>query len=900
MEKEEWHLLSLPEAYRKLGSSEKGLSAKDAVERLKGGANVFSEEKHASWLTILTTQFSFVVLILIFSAGVSFWTGDTVEAVVIFIIVALIVALGFFQEFRAGREMEALKNLTPRRAKVLRDGKAVELEAREIVPGDVLLLERGNLVPADARLLSCNGLECDESALTGESTAVAKATATLSGSKAVSEQSNLVFAGTQVTSGNALALVVRTGRETEIGKVSTLLRDIGVDETPLQKKLKKLSKILSYIVLGICVIIFMVGLYHGQRMADALLLAVAVAVSGIPEGLPTIIAITLALGVKRMARRNVIIKRLPAVETLGTCTVICSDKTGTLTQNKMVVEKIFLSDKEFSISGQGFEPKGFFFFEGKKVDPRKHAGLTKIFEIGVLCNNSELTRREQDWAIDGEPTEGAFIVLAKKAGIEKGALHRKHPRIKEHPFDPVRKCMSTVHLVEKQPMVYSKGAPEVLLKKATHFFEDGTVKKMTSHAREMFLAKNEAYASQGMRVLGLAFKKHLSKRLELEHVESELVFTGLVAMRDPPGPNAKKSVELCKQAGTKVVMITGDNKITAQAIARDLGIWTEGDLILVGGELDKIDDERFLRMVERVTIYARTTPKHKLRIVDALQRKGHIVAMTGDGVNDAPALKKADIGIAMGKRGTDVAKEAAEMVIKDDNFSTIVVAIEEGRNIYSNIQKFMYYFLACNITEVMMIFIAIVLGMNPPLTALMILFINLIVGDFPALGLAVESSPAAIMHERPRSPKENVLSDYLMLKIAQVVPLMLLGTLGLYVWMIFQGAGLAKAQTVAFTALVFFELFHVFNAKAWHDSVFSLKTLQNVSINGGIIFSTLFLFLAIYLPPANLIFGTVPLSGKEFLIILAVAFTIVIVTEIQKTAINAEIRERERMLVKSG
>ena len=898
MEKEEWHSKPVEQVLVYLGSSEKGLPSDEASKRLKEkGPNIITEEKKVSAFGVFLRQFkNFIIYVLLFAAAISMIVGEKTEFFVILILISVIIIVGFLEEYKASKEMEALKNLTPRMARVYRDSRIIEILAKDVVAGDIISLDRGAMVPADARIIRCNNLNADESVLTGESVPVAKKEDAVKADATLAEQYSMVFAGSQITNGNALAVVVRTGKETEIGKISKMITEVKEEETPLQKRLNRLSKQISFGVLIVCVLILVIGLAKGQPWSQMLILAIAVAVSGVPEGLPTIIAVTLALGVKRMAKRNTIIKRLPAVETLGTCTVICTDKTGTLTQNRMTIEKIFTSDAEVHVTGTGFDPKGLFMFEGKAIDPTKNKTISKVIEIGVFCNNSDMKKKGEEWDIEGEPTEGAFIVLAKKAGVEKGVLHSRSPRIKEHPFDPVRKCMSTVHLVDKKPIVYSKGAPELLLDKAKFCLQNGIVKRIDSKFKERILEKNEEYARKGMRVLGLAFKEHKHKQYEIMHVESDLIFVGLVAMRDPPEPNAKESVRMCREAGTKVVMITGDNRTTAEAIARDLDIFSEGDLILEGHELERMDDGRFEKIAESVSVYARATPKHKLRIVQTLQKLGHIVAMTGDGVNDAPALKKADIGIAMGKRGTDVAKEAAEMIIKDDNFTTIANAIKEGRTIYANIRKFMYYFLACNISEVLLVFIAILLGMSPPLTAIMILFVNLITGDLPALGMSVEEAPKDIMKQKPRDPKESILSDYLLLKIAQVVPFIVLGTIMLYMWeIVIRHGTIERAQTIAFASLIFFELFHVFNAKSWDEASFSLKSLKNIYINAGIIYSALFGILVIFLPQAQKIFGTVSLSGFEIAVIIIVTSSIMFFNDIQKAAINAEIREREKM-----
>lgn len=887
----------IDELITKLNSHGKsGLTSSEARARLQRfGQNITAEERKVSVFEIFFRQFkNFIVYVLIFAAVISYLIGNVTECIVITAIIVFIIMLSFLEERKATREMEALKKLTPKKARVLREGKESEIIASELVPGDILVLQRGDIVAADAVLIEANLLKVDESTLTGESVTVDKVE-TQTGM--APNQQNIVLASSQVTSGDARCLVIRTGKETEIGKVSEMVRRLKVEETPLQKRLNKLGKQFSIGVLVICVLILLIGLARGQHINELLLLAVAVAVSGVPESLPAVTAVALAIGMKRMAKQNVIIKRLPAVETLGTCTVICTDKTGTLTQNKMVIDKIYTFDAEVNVTGEGFTPKGLFMREDEAIDPKLHKGLLKILEIGVLCNNSSLLLSGENWKIDGEPTEGALIVVAKKAGIDKADYHAKFPRIHEHPFDDERKCMSTIHIVKNKPIVYVKGAPELLVKKSSFYLEAGKVKPMSKKIMSDILEKTKEYASGGLRVIGLAYKEHSGTTL-VKHVESNLIFVGLASMRDPPQPSAYESVKQCKEAGIRVVMITGDNEVTALAVAKELGIFEHGNEFLTGAELDKMSDAEFQKIADEVTVYARTTPRHKLRIVEALQARGDIVAMTGDGVNDAPALKKADIGIAMGKCGTEVAKEASEMIIKDDNFSTIVTAIREGRTIYANIRKFIYFLLAGNFSEVTLILIAALLGVVPPLTPLMILFINLVTSDFPALGLCLEKPSKDIMKQKPRDPKEGILSDYLLLKIGVVVPWIILGTIALFMWeLVLRQGTIPKAQTMAFATLIMFELFHIFNAKSFDESVFSKKTFTNIALFFSFAFSALCTLVVIYWEPARYVFGTVALSASDWLAIIIMASMVVVWVEVQKSIINSEIRERQRMQI---
>jgi len=879
-----------------------GLTAEEAhLRQAKYGQNLGTKERSVSWFQILFRQFkSFIIYILLFADIISFFLGDHVEFYVITGIIAFIILLSFFEEYKATREMEALRKLAPQRTRVLRDGMEQEIDAADLVPGDIVLLKRGDVVPADARILEAVNLHVDESALTGESATVMKQEGVLRSETPLADRTNMLYASSHVMNGHARCVVTATGATTEIGKIASLVAGVKEEQTPLQKQLDRLGRQFSYGVIAVCIGIILIGLVRGQPWEGLLVLAVAVAVSGIPESLPAVIGVALAVGMKRMARQNALIKRLPAVETLGTCTVICTDKTGTLTQNKMVIEHVYLLGDELKVTGEGFRPEGLFFQNDVQIKPQSHSGLNKLIEIGTLCNNAELHEHKGEWRIEGESTEGALIVLAKKAGIDKVAFHKRHPRLHEHPFDADRKCMSTIHLINKKQVVYAKGAPELLLKKCAFVLQGTTIKKLTPLLQKQILAKNGDYAERGLRVLGLAYKEHKGVTRDLRTVEQGLIFVGLVSIRDPPEPSAKGSIAECEQAGIMVVMITGDNEITAKAIATELGIYHVGDRLLTGAELDKLDEDAFLDIVERITVYARVTPHHKLRIVETFQRAGHIVAMTGDGVNDAPALKKADIGIAMGRCGTEVAKEASEMVLLDDNFTTIVNAVREGRTIYDNIRKFVYYLLAGNFSEVILILIAALLGVLPPLTPVMILFINLVTSDIPAIGLCLEAPSANVMRQKPRNPKEGILNDYLFLKIGQVIPLIVLGTLALFMWeMTFRGGDLARAQTLAFATVIFFELFHVFNARSFEDTVLSRQMLSNFLLFAGCAVSAMLTFAVIYWAPLQGVMGTVALSLGDWLAILIMTGSVVAFAELQKTIISSEIKERAKMEIHS-
>lgn len=899
MAKKEVYALSKQELFSELRTSEKGLSISEAKTRFsRSGPNEIGSGMRVSAISVLAQQFkNFMIYVLLVAALISAYTpGNEKEAYVILGIIFFVVILGFFEEYKASKDMEALQNLNPKKARVLRNGKKQEVLAREIVPGDVIVLERGDIVPADARIISCQDVKVDESILTGESMHVAKQDSVLKGRVSLADQANMVFSGTHILSGEAHAVVYRTGAYTETGKISVMLANVEQDITPLQKRLNKLTKQITFAVFLVCIFIFALGLFRGQPWEILLLISLGVLVAGMPESLPAVVTVALALGVKRMAKQKAILKKLPAVETLGATTVICTDKTGTLTQNKMVIENIFTMDDEITVTGAGYSPEGLFLREDVEVDPTSHKTLSKLIEVGVLCNNSYL-KKKHEWIIDGEPTEGALVVLAKKAGIHKEHFEKNYSKIKEHAFDSVRKSMSTVHMFKNKPVVYSKGAPEKILAKCTKYLHKGKIRSFTKKDKETIMLKNEEYAKKGLRVLALAFKEHKGKNMEVHKVEAGLTFVGLVSIRDPPEPSAYESIKMCQEAGIRVVMITGDNPHTAQAIAEDLGIFRKENIVLTGDDVDSLSEGEIARLLDSVAVFARVTPEHKLKIVEKFQLQGHIVSMTGDGVNDAPALKKADIGVAMGRTGTDVAKESADMIILDDNFTTIANAVKEGRVIFENIRKFVYYAMVGGFSAVILMLVSSLIGTAPVLTALMILFVNLITGDFPAFGLCVEKADKNIMKKRPRDVKEGILSDFVLLKMAELLPLITLGSLVLFMMFTIQGASLAKAQTVVFAALVCFQLFNVFNAKSWNDSVLTMKTFRNHVMLIGVAISLVLLILTVHWAPAQAIFGTVSLTFVEWLMVVAMASSVLFFREIEKTIVKAEVRERKKLFV---
>jgi Ca2+-transporting ATPase len=897
MVKKEVYNLSLEEIYSDLRTSQSGLAVSEAKKRFaRSGPNEIGGSFRVSAVSVLAQQFkNFMIYVLLVAALISAYTpGNEKEAYVILGIILFVVILGFFEEFKASKDMEALQNLNPKKARVLRNGKKEEIVARELVPGDVIVLERGDIVPADARIISCQDIKIDESVLTGESMHVSKKDIVLKGKISLADQINMVFAGTTILSGEAHAVVFRTGLYTETGKISVMLATVEQDVTPLQKRLNRLTKQITFAVFLVCIFIFTLGLFRGQPWEILLLISLGVLVAGMPESLPAVVTVALALGVKRMAKQKAILKKLPAVETLGATTIICTDKTGTLTQNKMVIENIFTMDDEVTVTGAGYTPEGLFLREDLEIDPKSHRTLSKLIEIGVLCNNSYL-KKKHDWIIDGEPTEGALVVMAKKAGIHKEHFEKNYSKVKEHAFDSVRKYMSTVHIYKNKPVVYAKGAPEKILLKCTKYLYKGKIRNFTKKEKYRVFLQNQQYAQKGLRVLALAFKEHKGKNMEVHSVESDLIFVGLVSIRDPPEPSAYESIKMCQEAGIRVVMITGDNPHTAQAIAEDLGIFKKEYIVLTGDDLDSLSEGELNRLLDSVAVFARVTPEHKLKIVERFQNQGHVVAMTGDGVNDAPALKKADIGVAMGRTGTDVAKESADMIILDDNFTTIANAVKEGRVIFENIRKFVYYAMVGGFSAVILMLVSSLIGTAPVLTALMILFVNLITGDFPAFGLCVEQADKNIMKKRPRNVKEGILSDFVLLKIAELLPLITFGSLLLFMVLMTQAASLAKAQTVVFATLVSFQLFNVFNAKSWDESILNRRFFTNHVMLLGVAISLVLLVVTVHWIPAQLIFGTVSLTFLEWVMVIGMASSVLFFREIEKTIIKAEVTERKKM-----
>lgn len=892
MERTNWYLLENEEVSSKLSTDlEKGLSSELAKERLKshGYNELISKEGPTIWQMLLSQFQDFLVLILIGASLVSALIGEVTDSVVIILIVVLNATLGVVQEFKANKALEALKKMAAPEAKVIRDGKIIEIPARELVPGDLVILEAGNYVPADLRLVESVNLKIEEASLTGESVPVEKnAEIVFNNDVPLGDRSNSAFMSTVVTYGRGKGIVVETGMNTEIGLIAEMLESYEEESTPLQKKLAELGKILGIASLAICGIVFILGLIRGVPILEMFMTAVSLAVAAIPEGLPAIVTIVLALGMQRMVKRHSIIKKLHAVETLGSTTVICSDKTGTLTQNEMTAQKVFVNGNVYSISGEGYKTQGEFTLNGKTIDPLADPDLKMLLTIGALCNDAKLEESGSDGdktcRIIGDPTEGCLVVGAAKACMCLEELNKSRPRLQEIPFDSDRKRMTTFHPYEDGYIACIKGAPDVMLNLSNRILKNGEILDLTEADREQILEINHEMASQALRVLAFAFKleNELPKDPKPEEVEKDMIFVGLVGMIDPARPEAKEAIEICKQAGIRPVMITGDYKDTAEAIARDLGMLDETSKVLTGTDLDAMSDEELVAVADQVSVYARVSPVHKLRIVEAIKQNNHIVAMTGDGVNDAPALKKADIGVAMGITGTDVAKETADMILTDDNFASIVAAVEEGRVIYANIRKFIFFLLSCNIAEILIIFVAMLVGLPIPLKPIQLLWLNLLTDAFPALALGMEAKEPDIMEKPPRNPNEPIMDHRMKVQIAIQSIFMTMAVLGVFTIALNTSSNLQVAQTYAFATLIFSELLRAYTSRSETLSVFKIGVFSNKYMVGGTFISFLLLLLVIYVPALREIFDTVKLSIYDWDIIVLFGMIPFIAAEVSK------------------
>ncbi|HET8783204.1 MAG TPA: cation-translocating P-type ATPase [Pyrinomonadaceae bacterium] len=874
-----WHTLTVEESLKRLESGPRGLTSDEAAERLeKFGPNELQAQAHISAWAILLEQFkNILIIILLLATALSAFLGHGVEAIAITVIVLFAVILGFIQEYRAERAIEALREMAAPAATVIRDGIEQRVPAREVVPGDVVLLATGDKIPADARLTEAVNLQTVEAPLTGESAPVEKHHAPLPEPQLpAADQRNMAFAGTAVTYGRGRALIVATGMATEFGKIARMLQDVDTVKTPLQGNLDRLGKSLARAAFAVVFVIVILGLFRGQPFIEMLIFGVALAVAVVPEALPAVVTISLALGVKRMVRRNALIRRLPAVETLGSTSVICSDKTGTLTKDEMTVRKLYVAGHMIEVSGTGYEPRGSFSMNGSGA--AAPPSLSMLLRAGALASDARVEQRNGagTWEVKGDPTEGALVVAAAKAGLNKVELDKEFSRVSEIPFTAETKRMTTLHETPGGVVAYSKGAPEVIVQSCSLQLTDTGVEPLDDGRRAEVLDRARQMAGEALRVLAIAYKP----RADVQDAEHEMTLLGLAGMIDPPRPEAKAAVGRCEEAGIKVIMITGDHPLTAKAVAEELGLSKHGGVVN-GAELESMDDAQLEREVESIEVCARVSPAHKLRVVTALQNRGQVVAMTGDGVNDAPALKKADIGLAMGITGTDVSKEAAAMMLTDDNFASIVAAVEEGRGIFSNIKKYLMYLLSSNIGEIGLMAGATLFGLPLPLSAVQILYVNLATDGLPALALAVDPPEEGLMQRRPRNSRTGIFTR-------PVVLLMVMGgvwsaivNLGLFVWALNSGRSVQEAMTMTFVSLVLIQFFKAYNFRSDRLSVFH-QPFANKWLNLAIVWELIMLGLILYVPLLERTFGTFPLTAIDWVIIVAAALTVSPVLELTK------------------
>ena len=851
-----WHTLKTVEVEEGLCTDIVNGLAEDEVKKRqeKYGKNVLKEKKKESIIVKFVKQFNdFMIIVLIIASIISAMTSymqgenDYIDSIIIIAIVILNAIMGIIQEERAEKSIESLKKLTPKITKIVRNKKTQEINAEDLVPGDIIELEAGNYVPADCRIIECFNLKIEESSLTGETEPVEKNNqAILKDKIPLGDMKNMGFMGSIVVSGRGKAIVINTGMNTKIGKIANMINEEETPETPIQKKLSEVGKILGIVCLVICAVIYVIGILKKIEPVEMFMTSVGLAVAAIPEGLPAIVTIMLSIGVTKMSKKNSIIRKLPAVETLGCSNVICSDKTGTLTQNKMTVRALYSDNDEL------------------------------LLKLGSMCTDCEIERN----SAKGEPTEVAIVNKALEKGINKNDLYNENKRVSEIPFDSNRKLMTTVHKNNDKYISITKGAPDILIKRCNKIYINGKVQELSITDKRKIEEKNIEMANNALRVIAVGYKENEYLNKEKDNLEKDLIFVGLIGMIDPPREGVKKAVKTCKKAGIKTVMITGDHIATAKAIARELGILEMGDKASTGAELDEISDKDLTDNIAAYSVFARVTPEHKVRIVKAWQKTGAVVAMTGDGVNDSPALKNADIGIAMGKGGTDVAKNASDMILVDDNFVTIVEAIKQGRNIYDNIKKAIHFLIATNIGEITTIFMGLVLGMEAPLLAIHLLWINLVTDSFPAIALGLEKEEIGIMERKPRDSKKSLFSDGLWGKI--ITEGIMLGALNLVVFSLGTNLyGLEVGRTMAFISLGLLELVHSFNVKS-EESIFKDSIFENKFLIGSFILGALMQTIIVLIPSLANIFELKALNSMQWFYTIGISLLPIPVIELQK------------------
>jgi len=898
----EWYKQSKEEVFSSLETDPHlGLTKDEVSLRLeKYGTNELREEKKKSFFSKVIAQFSdFLILILIGAAVVSIAVGETKDAIVILAIVVVNALLGIYQEGKAEKALDALKKMASPNAKVIRDGHIEIVPASTLVPGDIVSLDAGDIIPADLRLVESSNLKIEEASLTGESVPVEKTDSIdFEDEISLGDRVNMAYMSTSISYGRGKGVVVETGHGTEIGKIATLIQSYENDVTPLQKQLNRLGKFLGLTTIVVCIAVFIMGLLQDRGVLEMFMVAISLAVAAIPEGLPAIVTIVLSIGMSKMVKRNAIVKKLLAVETLGSTTVICSDKTGTLTQNEMTVVKVFTDGKVVDVTGTGYEPVGEFKLDGKNIDLIGINNLETLLSIASLANDADLEKTSEGYKIIGDPTEGALITLAGKGRINKKEINEKYPRIDEIPFDSDRKMMTTFHknFIPNKIISFTKGAPDIVIDRCSHISLNNNVVSFDHDLKNEVLNVNSSFSRDALRVLALAYKEYntLPPSLSSDLNEVDMTFIGLVGMIDPARPEAKAAIAKCKEAGIKTIMITGDYKETAFAIAKELGMAESIDQAMMGAELNNLSDEQLQEVVKEIKVYARVSPEHKVRIVNALKSNGEITAMTGDGVNDALALKKADIGVSMGITGTDVAKNTAEMILTDDNFASIVAAVEEGRIIFSNIKKFVFFLLSCNIGEILLVFASILLGWEVPLLPIQLLWLNLVTDSFPALALGVEKGEPDIMQQKPRDTNESIINKGMFISILLQSIAVAGGSLLAYYWAMQHypieydvygkviEASLIPARTITFATLITAELLRAYSSRSQKYTLFKIGFFTNKSMVYSTLFAFLLLLVVIYVPFMGNIFYTFPLGILDWEIILTFAFIPLVVGEIGK------------------
>lgn len=878
-----WHSISADEVLKKLNSQRRGLSEAEVQARLaKHGLNVLSTRKKTPLIVVFLRQFlSPLVYILLAASAVKFIFEKPLDGTVILCVLLFMAIIGFIQEMRAQKAMEALISLASPKARVRRQDRQQQVLSKEVVPGDILILEAGDKVPADARLIELSNLKVNESPFTGESMPVEKNTAIAAQEAPLTERKNMVYMGTTVTYGRATAVVTDTAMASEIGKIAKAIQEIKPEKTPLQKSISKLGHYIIIIVLSGAVFLGLIGVLRGLGLFEVFMLAVAIAVAAIPEGLPAVVTVVLAAGMHIMARRNAIIRRLMAVETLGSTTLICSDKTGTLTVSQMTARKIYLDNQWIEASGEGYQPKGEFSSEKKTLELKNESSLELFLKAGLLCNDALLSKDEERWDILGDPTEGALVVLAAKAGMEKEKLEESFPRLNEIPFQSERQYMATLHRLGDKRQAFIKGSPEKVLSLSKHILKKEGVAELKDKDIRAIEEANKSMAAEAMRVLAVAYIDYPPAlgKLKENNIKGKLVFVGLVGMIDPPRPEAKVAIKLCKEAGIKVVMITGDNKLTAESIAQQLEM-PPGEAI-TGKELAQLSDEQLHKDIEHISVFARIEPLHKLRIVEAFKRRGHIVAMTGDGVNDAPALEAASIGIAMGITGTDVAKEAADMVLADDNFASIVAAVEEGRAIFTRLRNVLFFLLSTCMGELFILVSGVLFLGRAPLLPLQILWINMVTGTLGAIPLGLDPKVGDELTHPPRHPAVGLLYRGLLLRIGFFAAIFTTLVILIFNWLQ-QAMPVERAMSIVFCSVVIFEWFVVFNACSDEETIFKLGFLRNRWLLMALVAATALQLAVVYVPFLQAPFGSVALRAHEWGIAIFPGLIVFIIEVIRK------------------